>query len=169
MRSIADPSPDRQPKVAPQLEGRAAPPFFIIIVTSRTSTPPTSSGALTPYHKKSAFTLGENVRRFCDLYGLRNCGFLTLTFPDNVTDHKEASRRFDNMNRRYLRTFYGEWIWVREDRKEVPGITTWSCSAGATFAPVLTGTSTASGSPTTARASAVGCAPVTRCCVPSGK
>ena len=79
--------------------------------------PPDELPELTPYHQKSAFTLGENVRRFCDLYGLQNCGFLTLTFPDNVVDHKEASRRFNNMNRRYLGTFYGEWIWARERQK----------------------------------------------------
>ena len=72
---------------------------------------------LTPYHQKSAFTLGENVRRFCDLYGVQNCGFLTLTFPDNVTDHKEASRRFNSMNSNFLSTFYGEWIWARERQK----------------------------------------------------
>lgn len=69
---------------------------------------------LSPYHLKSAYALTENVQRFCDLYGLENCGFLTLTFPDNVQCHKEASRRFNNMNRRFLSTFYGEWIWDRE-------------------------------------------------------
>lgn len=72
---------------------------------------------LSPYHQKAAFVLGENVHRFCSLYGLDNCGFLTLTFPDNVQDHKEASRRFNNMNRRFLSTFYGEWIWTRERQK----------------------------------------------------
>ena len=72
---------------------------------------------LSPYHQKSAYALSENVGRFCSLYGLENCGFLTLTFPDNVQDHKEASRRFNNMNRRFLSTFYGEWIWDRERQK----------------------------------------------------
>jgi hypothetical protein len=81
------------------------------------STPPDLPQELSPYHQKSAFALSDNVERFCRLYGIENCGFLTLTFPDNVTDHKEASRRFDNMNRRYLRSFYGEWIWDRERQK----------------------------------------------------
>lgn len=73
-----------------------------------------STTNLSPYHKKSAYTLANNVQRFCDLYGIENCAFLTLTFPDNVTDHREASRRFNNMNRRYLSVHYGEWIWDRE-------------------------------------------------------
>lgn len=72
---------------------------------------------LSPYHQKSAYALSSNVERFCSLYGLENCAFLTLTFPDNVKCHKEASRRFNNMNRRFLSTFYGEWIWDRERQK----------------------------------------------------
>ena len=72
---------------------------------------------LSPYHQKSAFVLGENVHRFCSLYGLDNCGFLTLTFADNVKDHKEASRRFNSMNSNFLSSFYGEWIWARERQK----------------------------------------------------
>ena len=124
MRSIADPSPDRQPKVAPQLEGARSASLLYQNSNISDEHPADELPELTPYHQKSAFTLGENVRRFCDLYGLQNCGFLTLTFPDNVTDHKEASRRFDNMNRRYLRTFYGEWIGPGKDRKGVHGTTT---------------------------------------------
>lgn len=72
---------------------------------------------LSPYHQKSAFALSENVGRFCSLYGLENCGFLTLTFPDNVKCHLEASRRFNSMNSNFLSTFYGEWIWGRERQK----------------------------------------------------
>lgn len=73
--------------------------------------------SLSSYHQKSAFVLSDNVRRFCDRYGLERCGFLTLTFPDNVQDHKEASRRFNNLNRRFLSRFYGEWVWTRERQK----------------------------------------------------
>lgn len=72
---------------------------------------------LSPYHQKSAYALSSNVERFCALYGIENCAFLTLTFPDNVKCHKEASRRFNNMNRRFLSSFYGEWIWDRERQK----------------------------------------------------
>lgn len=78
---------------------------------------PNTPEKLTPYHKKAAFALGENVTRFCSLYGMENCGFLTLTFPDNVQDAKEAARRFNSMNSNYLSTIYGEWIWARERQK----------------------------------------------------
>jgi hypothetical protein len=73
--------------------------------------------SLSPYHKRSAYILADNVQRFCNLYGIENCGFLTLTFPDNVQEHKEASRRFNSMNSHFLSTFYGEWIWARERQK----------------------------------------------------
>ena len=117
MLSIAEPTPDRQPKVAPQLP--PANPPGVLYQNSNISDehPADELPELTPYHQKAAFALGENVHRFCSLYGVENCGFLTLTFPDNVTCHKEASRRFNNMNRRYLGTFYGEWIWARERQK----------------------------------------------------
>ena len=129
MLSIADSAPERQAIPAPQIPpalvalqpGSAgeADSVRLLYLNSNISdgTPPKALPELSPYHQKSAFSLGENVRRFCSLYGVENCGFLTLTFPDNVQDHKEASRRFNNMNRRYLGTFYGEWIWARERQK----------------------------------------------------
>lgn len=69
---------------------------------------------LTPYHKKSAFALSDNVNRFIEEHGIENCAFLTLTFKENIIDHREASRRFDSMNKNFLSRFYGEWIWARE-------------------------------------------------------
>lgn len=117
MLSIADHAPGSQRKVAPQLEGARSASLLYLNSNISTDTLPEGSPELSPYHQKAAFALGENVHRFCSLYGVENCGFLTLTFPDNVQDHKEASRRFNSMNTHYLRTFYGEWIWARERQK----------------------------------------------------
>jgi len=69
---------------------------------------------LTPYHKKSAFALSDNVNRFIEAHTLENCAFLTLTFKENIIDHNEASRRFHSLNTHFLSRFYGEWIWARE-------------------------------------------------------
>ena len=167
MLSIADPAPDRQPKVAPQLEGARSASLLYLNSNISTDTPEGSPSF--PLPQKAAFALGENVHRFCSLYGLENCGFLTLTFPDNVTCHKEASRRFNSMNTHYLGTFYGEWIWARERQKRGAWHYHLVVQCRGTSAPGLIGTSTASGSPTTARASAAASAPVTPSCAPCGR
>lgn len=69
---------------------------------------------LTPYHKKQAYVLNENCKRFIEKCGLENVGFLTLTFPDNVVDPQEAYRRFCSMRKMLLSKFFGDWILVKE-------------------------------------------------------
>lgn len=72
------------------------------------------SGFFSPYRKKTAFVLLENAQRFVDRYGLEYVGFLTLTFPDNVTDHREAYRRFCNLRKCFLSVIFGEYLMVKE-------------------------------------------------------
>lgn len=94
--------------------------FFIYnsnISTDTTEHPTKNTPQLTPYHQRAAFTLGDNVKRFVQHAGIENCAFLTLTFADNVTDHREASRRFNSLNTHFLSRFYGRWLWVRERQK----------------------------------------------------
>jgi transposase len=55
-----------------------------------------------PYHRKVAYALELNVKSFVETVGLDRLGFLTLTFPDNCTDHKEAYKRFRSFNANYL-------------------------------------------------------------------
>ena len=114
MPSIAFPPAPGQPKVDPDPAPGGRSPLPCLNSNNTDEHPVQELPELSPYHQKSVFALGDNVERFCSLYGIENCGFLTLTFPDSVQDHKEAYRRFDNMNRRYLRTFYGEWINAKE-------------------------------------------------------
>lgn len=74
-------------------------------------------GILTPYHQKSAHILYANVSRLIELaQSVNHVGFLTLTFPDNVKDPKEAYQRFRSFNSNYLAPSpeYGEWISVKE-------------------------------------------------------
>lgn len=75
---------------------------------------------LTPYHKKQAHTLYKNVERLIKTSkSLSHCGFLTLTFPDNVKDSKEAYDRFRSMNTNYLSKSdkFFNWIMVKERQK----------------------------------------------------
>jgi len=67
--------------------------------------------------KKSASALAWNVQHFVDTYGLSNVGFLTLTFRDNVTDPKEAQRRFHSLKTHVLTSRYRAYIRVMEPMK----------------------------------------------------
>lgn len=69
---------------------------------------------LSPYHRKQAFCLSDNCERFIAKVGLSHVGFLTLTFPDNVTDNKEAGRRFNIFRLHFLSRFFGAWMLVKE-------------------------------------------------------
>jgi len=74
-------------------------------------------GVLSSYRKRSAETLYSNVKRLIDTSSsLGHVGFLTLTFPDNVTDHKESYKRFRSFNSHYLAPspHFGEWVCVKE-------------------------------------------------------
>jgi hypothetical protein len=58
---------------------------------------------LSPYWKKSAQTLFLNVERLAkEAKSLGHLGFLTLTFKDNITDNKEAARRFNSINSNFF-------------------------------------------------------------------
>ncbi len=77
------------------------------------------SNLLSSYHRKSAHALAENVASLIAAVGLDRLGFLTLTFPDNVSDHKEAYSRFDSLNANYLapHPHFGAWLCVKERQK----------------------------------------------------
>lgn len=53
--------------------------------------------------KKKAETLYLNLSDLVARQGIERVAFMTLTFPDNVTDRVEAQRRFDSLARRLLR------------------------------------------------------------------
>jgi len=71
-------------------------------------------GTLNNAEKKTAFCLRENVKALADAYGLNRLGFLTLTFPDPVTDTKEAQRRFNSLATNFLRKTFPDWLMVVE-------------------------------------------------------
>ena len=51
---------------------------------------------------KSAYALTDNVQGLIDHFGIENCGFLTLTFADDVRDTREASARFNSFRTNWL-------------------------------------------------------------------
>lgn len=71
---------------------------------------------LSPYHRKQALIQAENTERFINYIGINRVGFLTLTFVDNVTDYKEASKRFGSLRAHFFH-FFGHWILVKEKQK----------------------------------------------------
>ena len=77
------------------------------------------SSSTLAYYKKAAHALALNAETLVNTAGVERIGFLTLTFPDNVEDHKEASRRFNSLNTRFLKPhpLFGDWINVKERQK----------------------------------------------------
>lgn len=71
------------------------------------------------YLKKVAHCVRENIERMCNEVGLSYLGFLTLTFPDNVTSNKEACRRFNSFRTGYLSrcSWFRDYFLVKERQK----------------------------------------------------
>lgn len=69
-------------------------------------------------HKKSATALAWNVEFLVEKYGLERLGFLTLTFAQNITDPREAQRRFNSLTTGVLRDRYPDHIRVWERTKK---------------------------------------------------
>lgn len=75
---------------------------------------------LTAHHKRQAQTLFLNTARIIEnAASIGHIGFLTLTFPDNVTDHREAYKRFRSFNTHFLAPHYDfvDWLCVKERQK----------------------------------------------------
>lgn len=71
----------------------------------------------TAYHRRAAFVLEANVKEFVRRFGIQRCGFLTLTFPDQVEDFREAQARFNSLATDYLRKRFGDYVCVVETQK----------------------------------------------------
>ena len=72
---------------------------------------------LSPYHKKAAQTLFLNVQRLVnEVPNIGHIAFLTLTFKDNVTDHREAYRRYRSWNTNFFSKHpaFGHYINTKE-------------------------------------------------------
>ena len=72
---------------------------------------------LTGSQRRGALVLETEIQGLARDYGLERLGFLTLTFPDQVTDIREAQRRFNSLNSNVLRKRYpgrGVGIWERQ-------------------------------------------------------
>lgn len=80
------------------------------------------AGILSPYYRKSAHTLYSNVSRLVDLApSINHVVMLTLTFPDSVSDVREAYKRYRSFNTNYFANhpeFHPERIAVKERTKK---------------------------------------------------
>ncbi|SNB83051.1 rolling circle replication-associated protein [Kingella negevensis] len=66
---------------------------------------------------KPAFALIENIQSFINYFGMQNCGFLTLTFSDDVKCVYEASKRFNSFRTNFLTKVTLSYIGVYERHK----------------------------------------------------
>jgi hypothetical protein len=56
-----------------------------------------NANQLTPYRAKKRFAVQKDVEGFARQWSEDNCGELTLTFAENITEKAEASRRFNSL------------------------------------------------------------------------
>jgi hypothetical protein len=68
-------------------------------------------------YRKTSTALAFNVQCLADKYPLKNLGFLTLTFKDNIQCYKEASKRFNSLSSNVLNDRYQAWMKVMERQK----------------------------------------------------
>lgn len=73
---------------------------------------------LQTYQKKAATTLNRNVKSFMQKHGRDNVGFLTLTYPKDVTTPEEASKRFNSLRTNLLCEVFPDTIAVIEPHKD---------------------------------------------------
>jgi hypothetical protein len=66
------------------------------------------------YQLKQKFAVTENTAAFIEQVGTNSVGFLTLTFGDNLTDPKEAQRRFNSFWTNVGRKVFGAYLRVIE-------------------------------------------------------
>lgn len=66
---------------------------------------------------KRAYRLVENLKDMGREYGTEKLGFLTLTFVENMTDPKEAQRRFNSLMTNLLRRLFPDYVVVMEPQK----------------------------------------------------
>lgn len=65
-------------------------------------------------HKRTAHVLATEIILLAKKFGIETLGFLTLTFPDHVTQLKEAQRRFNSLNTHVINARYSRAIGVWE-------------------------------------------------------
>lgn len=75
------------------------------------------SEILSTQHKKTAFILQETIQKLSEKFGVRNLGFLTLTFAEHITDPKEAQKRLNSLLSHVIKKRYREYVGVYERQK----------------------------------------------------
>ena len=79
-------------------------------------------GILSPYYRRAAHTLFSNVSRLVDLApSINHVVMITLTFPDSVSDVREAYNRYRSFNSHFFANhpeFHQERIAVKERTKK---------------------------------------------------
>ena len=116
MQSIKQTAPNSEfPPHAVDMPPKSEADSLPCLYSNNSITPPDfSSNRLSSSQKKSAIALAWNVQYMAQKHGLKNLGFLTLTFAEFITDMREAQRRFNSLNTNVLKTRYDGLIAVKE-------------------------------------------------------
>jgi hypothetical protein len=119
MKSIKGFAPSCQPSSSDGEAGTGSLPRLYSNISNESSSIPHSEQKFSSRHQKTAATIKNNCDKLIDLVGIERVGFFTLTFPENVTDPKEAQRRFNSFNTGFLNRhpYFGEFMYVKERQK----------------------------------------------------
>lgn len=82
-----------------------------------TGSNPDKLNILTGAHKRTAFVVAYEIEWLVREFGIERIGFFTLTFKDNVTDLREAQRRFRSLRAHVIAKRYERAIGVWERHK----------------------------------------------------
>lgn len=74
-------------------------------------------GRSSSYELRQKFCIEANTAGFIERFGDASVGFLTLTFPENLTDFEEAQRRFNSFWTNCGRELFGDYLRVIEVQK----------------------------------------------------
>jgi hypothetical protein len=78
---------------------------------------PNNLAKMSTQHRKTAFVLKESVQLLANRFGVEFLGFLTLTFSDHVTCHKEAQKRLNSLLSNVIKPRYQEYVGCMERQK----------------------------------------------------
>ena len=84
---------------------------------NRSLSSPLVFNQLSSYQRKQKLILKLSVEAFVKSWGFGWCGFLTLTFVENLCDFKEAQRRFNSMASNLLRDLFSAYVCIVERQK----------------------------------------------------
>jgi hypothetical protein len=99
---------------SPAAAGGGDGPPALPCLSSNNSDNATEPFKLSASRQRVAHCLAQTIIHLAQEFGIERLGFFTLTFADNVVHKPEASRRWNNLNRRVIKDRYARCVMVWE-------------------------------------------------------